>query len=305
VDTTDLITIARTLAVDTVTAEVVTALHAAGLEPILIKGPTISQWLYADEAPRAYQDSDLLVDPAQQEQAAEVLAGLGFVRQRYAWEGVSERLFHAGAWHRPADHGTIDLHLTLPGTAGASPQEVWTAVSRRTVPWGLPGGITVRAPDLATRTMLVGLHAVHHIRDGGAKRPLADLALAVERVELPIWLDAAALAVDLRSGADLARALNVTPDGRDLARRIGLTVAATGHEDTIGIERILATRGIRERGRALRRALLPARSYLRYSSPLARRGRLGLTLAYAGRPFSLAAAIVRGYWRLRRDGVDR
>jgi hypothetical protein len=46
---------------DLVTAEVVTALGAASVPAILLKGPTFARWLYAPGETRGYADSDLLV----------------------------------------------------------------------------------------------------------------------------------------------------------------------------------------------------------------------------------------------------
>jgi hypothetical protein len=292
-----LLIVARTLAVDKVTAEVVAAMQRAGVEPILIKGPTLGKWLY-DDQPRGYLDSDLVVDPARQAEAGRVLSALGFERHRYAWE-IRRRLFHAGTWFRASDRGVVDLHLTLPGIRGASPEEVWAAISGRTVDWQLPGGVAVRAPDLATRALIVGLHAVHHLEHGAPERPLADLERAIDRAGTEVWQQAAALAEELRSGADLARALDALERGRELGRRIGLPAPASGREAAAGIERILATRGVRERGRAVRRALVPSPSYLRYTLPSARRGPVWLALAYVRRPFWLAAEFPKAYraWR--------
>ena len=54
-------TTALALAIDAVTAQVVTALRANGIRPLLLKGPSIAGWLYGDGAARPYGDSDLLV----------------------------------------------------------------------------------------------------------------------------------------------------------------------------------------------------------------------------------------------------
>jgi hypothetical protein len=55
---------AHALARDVATAEVVEALRAAGVRSIVLKGPSIARWLYADGQPRPYGDTDLLVSPA-------------------------------------------------------------------------------------------------------------------------------------------------------------------------------------------------------------------------------------------------
>ena len=298
-----LVTVAHALAVDKVTSEVAAAMQREGIDPILIKGPTTGDWLYDADDARSYTDSDLVVSPAQQADAARVLGGLGFERQSYWWE-VRKRLFHAGCWYRPPDKATVDLHLTLPGVSGASPEEVWEVVSRETVEWPLPNRVKVRTTNLPARALLVALHAVHHIDHGSEERPLADLTRAVERGDLETWTRAAELAVELRSGADLARALHAVDGGAELAAKLRLAAPATGYEGTVGIERILATRSRRERARAVRRALFPSPSYLRYTLPHARRGRGWLALAYVRRPFALAIRFPEAYrlWRASTKG---
>ena len=71
---------ALALAVDAVTAEVVTALRDAGIRPLLLKGPSIAGWLYGDGAARPYGDSDLLVSPGSYRPAENALRALGFAR---------------------------------------------------------------------------------------------------------------------------------------------------------------------------------------------------------------------------------
>lgn len=54
-----------TLAIDSLTVQVVTALRAGGLEPILLKGRSFATWLYAEGEHRFYGDCDVLVAPRQ------------------------------------------------------------------------------------------------------------------------------------------------------------------------------------------------------------------------------------------------
>ena len=65
--------------VDRATARVVTALRDEGVRSILLKGPVLADWLYAD-SPRAYLDADLLVAPADVSRAEAVLDGLGYAK---------------------------------------------------------------------------------------------------------------------------------------------------------------------------------------------------------------------------------
>jgi hypothetical protein len=67
-----------TLAVDRVTAEVISAFDAAGIPSILLKGPSIARWLYPAGG-RGYVDTDLLVQRQQFSRASDLLKDLGFV----------------------------------------------------------------------------------------------------------------------------------------------------------------------------------------------------------------------------------
>jgi len=95
---------AHSLAVDQVTAEVVTALRARAIEPVLLKGPSFADWLYPDGLLRPYVDSDLLVAPAQQDAAAETLRSLGFT-DGMAAAAAPERDDHSRTFHRRRSGG--------------------------------------------------------------------------------------------------------------------------------------------------------------------------------------------------------
>ena len=69
---------ARNLQIDRMIAEVFDALAGASIEAILLKGPAIAGWLYAEGEIRAYGDGDFLVARAQWDAAGAVLRELGF-----------------------------------------------------------------------------------------------------------------------------------------------------------------------------------------------------------------------------------
>src|SRR5512132_1770423 len=108
--------IAANLAVDVVTAEVVGALRGEGVRSILLKGPAISAWLYGEEteAPRTYDDLDLLVPPEAAERSHRVLTGLGFAN-RFAEFAPGELVEHSSEWLRPGSPVVVDLHRTVFG----------------------------------------------------------------------------------------------------------------------------------------------------------------------------------------------
>jgi hypothetical protein len=291
------------LAVDAMTAEVVRALRTAGIEPLLLKGPVLAAWLYDEGELRGYGDADLLVDPRRVEDAASVLTELGFERLPVPWDKW-RRLHHAGDWRRARDGAVVDLHRTLPGVRASPPETVWRLLASHTAPWRLQPGIEVTVLDERARTMLVALHAAHHLSHGDlGKRPLKDLERALARVPQDTWRDAAALAGELNAGRDLSRGLHAVSGGAVLAAELGLPDPSTGDEELAGFERLAAARGTRARLRALLRSFAPTPEFLRWSSPLARRGRLGLFVAYLERPFWLLGQLPRAYraWKRGRN----
>ena len=67
---------ARALAIDAVTARVVSELRQNGVGPLLLKGAAVSRWLYGDDGSRWYADLDLLVGPQDLGRAEQVLGDL-------------------------------------------------------------------------------------------------------------------------------------------------------------------------------------------------------------------------------------
>lgn len=299
--TDDLLAIAQAVRVDAMTVEVVAALRGAGVEPVLLKGPVIAQRLYPGEL-RCYVDCDLLVAPASFDGAEAVLAGLGFERAPRAWER-EERIEHDVPWRRPDGAGAVDLHRTLPGVRGVAPEQAWRALAPHLRRSDLPGdGGDVAVLDDAGLALLLCLHLAHHLReDAAATKPAADLARGVAALPEAAWDAARGLAVALRAESQMARGLHAVPGGVALAEALLLPPPSERHDGPRGLERVIAAGGLRARTRVVVRALVPTPAYLRWRSPLARRGRIGLVLAYVGRPAALAATAIRdGRARLLR-----
>jgi myo-inositol catabolism protein IolC len=78
--------VARQLALDAETAEVVQAVRARGAETVLLKGPAVARTLYPDPARRPYDDIDLLVEPGGDAAAVAVLRA-----SDYTWRGSVEK----------------------------------------------------------------------------------------------------------------------------------------------------------------------------------------------------------------------
>lgn len=187
------------LAIDAVTSEVVQAFDAAGVKSLLLKGPTIARWLYTDNTPRPYGDTDLLVPPHQFARAAEVLDALGFANE---WAGVreSERNRHADMYVRHQRQGafTVDLHHRIELTK-VPPAQAWAVLEAHasTTPFA---GNAVACLDRAARCVLLALHVAHH---GYAEaKPLEDLRRGRSLETRSTWAEARAVADQL--GATVA-----------------------------------------------------------------------------------------------------
>src|SRR5438270_41821 len=95
------------MAVDAVTAEVVTALDGAGVDCLLLKGPSIAGWLY-EEGARTYSDTDLLVAPDRLPAARATLAELGFRNEFGSLPHPGMESPPSAPWRR--DVFAVDLH---------------------------------------------------------------------------------------------------------------------------------------------------------------------------------------------------
>ncbi len=295
-------TAALSLAVDALTAEVVDALNRAEIEFILLKGPAIGRWLYDESEFRPYVDVDLLVAPIRHSAAEQVLRALSLTRITRDYEHHG-RLEHDEVWRRPTTTATLDLHRTLPGVRGTSPERVWRELWPRTAEMQLPPpGRSVRVLNEPALALLVALHAAHHLGEGEiAAKPLLDLERARARASREVWGQSAELARKLRAGPQMARGLHAVSGGPELASSLGLPAPASGREEASGFERFAAADSTGERLGLMLHALIPPPDYLRFSSSLARRGWLGLGLSYLCHPFVAAARGSRGFLIWRQD----
>jgi hypothetical protein len=294
---------ARRLAVDRLTGQVVSALREGGVASILLKGPATTRWLYDESRQRRYRDIDLLIAASDFRAAEVILENMGF---SYALAAVlpSEEVPHTRRWLVPGQWISVDLHHTLPGI-GAQGDAVWTVLSRD-LEQASVGGVVVDVLDEAGRAFLLALHAASH--GERVEQPLEDLARALERVARPVWHQAGSLALELDAVAAFTTGLALLPEGRAVAAEIGapqnvpvgvLLRASSPADTAFGFERLAATRGSRAKAALLGREIVPTPSFMRVWSPLARRGRLGLGLAYLWRPVWLLLNAASGIkaWR--------
>jgi hypothetical protein len=289
----ELIHTARALVLDRAGAEAVGALRAAGIEPVLLKGPTIARWLYADSS-RPYGDIDLLVDPERWVDAGAVLEGLGFERVPYQ---VSP---HAHPWVRAADGAEIDLHMMLFGPKCSS-ERCWRELQSWLEPTEL-ASVPVLALNPAARLLQVVLHASQHV---DVRKPLEDLRRAIVLVPEPVWREAERLADRVGALHRMENGLGLVAEGSEIVERLPLVAAARLADQAhaplaVALARLSAARGVAAKLRALRVALqLPEQPELLAATP-AQRLRLRAS-ARAQQLLWLPVRLPRTLWATRRQ----
>jgi hypothetical protein len=288
-------TLGTAMAVDAVTANVVTALRRAEVASILLRGPAIARWLYGEGELRAYRDVDLLVEPGKRAEAEAILARLGLVH-RQAGFAPGESVEHASEWICRRPSVVVDLHHGIEGVR-AEPAELWTALAsdRHTIE---VAGVAAHAPGAPALALIIALHAAHHGQSG---KHLEELRRALERAGPKTWRASLQLAERLDAVPSLAAGLRLLPEGAELAARLGLPYgadrvtalrAAGAHSTAIGFAQLAATPGVRSKLALAARKLVPTPAFMRHWSRLARRGRVGLVLAYLWRPVWLLLRVV-------------
>ena len=295
-----------TLLVDRETARLTSELKSSGVDPVLLKGPSLARWLYSDGESRRYGDIDLLVRPAEVGAAVTRLRELGYedlVRSEVERAATphARTLVRAGTQRLPSGTAArmpVDLHTSFHGVE-ADPATLWDALEPELETLKL-GDVDVSIPGPRARTLFVALHAA--AAGTAVEKPLRDLHRALERLSDDEWRIAFELAGVLRAESWFLAGLALAREGRALIDRCGFRArgrtraelhAAGAPRVAVGLERLIATRGWRRRARLLARKLVPTADLLWMTSPLARRGRFGLALAYAVRPGWLAVRLPR------------
>ncbi len=295
----DVLGTVRSLLVDQVTSEVSAALCDREVPSILLKGPSIARWLYQDGTPRPYNDCDLLIKPDRLAAAQSVLRDLGFLDEKAR---LGHPRLESHGWTRGRDR--IDVHITLIGI-GAPPPVVWETMSSMTETHHVAGA-DVQVLQRTALALHIALHAAQHGRDDD--KPKEDLLRALRAMPLEQWRDAADLAKRLRATDAFAVGLRLVPEGRDLASRLSLPLAGSADAAlradpvplALGFEHLASTPGVGARLALLREELFPTPAFMRWSSPVARRGRLGLAASYCWRPLKLATQAIPGFLAWRR-----
>jgi hypothetical protein len=271
---------------DALTGRIVGALRDSGVESVLLKGAAVRRWLYDGEERRS-DDVDLLVSGRDRDaiDAALSAAGLRYLGPSAVGRGRP----HRQLWEDPVSTIVLELHESLTGI-GVSDERAWDLLSQETDEVVL-AGISVATLGTGGRTLHLALHAAQHGSE--SPRTLEDLQRGLERLPEALWRDAARLADRLRALPAFVTGLTLVPGGTELVRRLALEThepedvalrAATAPPGSQGLAWLMALPGPAAKARFLARALVPPRVFMRAWDPLARRGPIGLALAYLRRP---------------------
>jgi hypothetical protein len=296
----DFVRAARTLQLDVAAAEVTKALGDARVSCIVIRGPSLTRRLYSPGQGRDYLDVDLLVAPECFARAEERLGALGFAHVASMMQRSDDRPVHARTWEREVDSAVVDLHRTIIG-ARAPDAAVWDVMQTEAEAIKV-GGRELNGLSAAATALVVALHAAQHGRR--SPQPLDDLRRALERLPRTAWEEASRLAEQLDAIESFGVGLSLLPAGGQLIDSLGLATTLTAESvlraDTspptaLGFEWLTHVPGIRAKARLLAGKLAPDVEFMCAWSPLARRGKAGLVLAYLWRPVWLAWHAPRGF----------
>jgi hypothetical protein len=269
--------------VDKVAVSVTEEFAARGVETILLKGPAIATWLYCDGTPRPYGDADVMVSPADWPAAESILSELGFRKELAPLDHPGMGSFASEAWIRGSEN--VDLHCTLWGL-GATPEAVWAALAPLTERIELRGR-EVRTLGLEARALLLATHAAKH-GDGWA---VGDLERGVRMLPFDLWCRAAVLASELDAVPAFVAGMRLVAGGREIVQEIGFADGPLAEASlrawrvpmALGIEELSKTPGLLAKLRFVLRELFPTPAFMRWWTPLARRGSVGLSAAYVWR----------------------
>lgn len=309
-------TVAKTLTVDAVTAELVEALKRAGIRTIVLKGPSVARWLYP-EGGRTYEDTDLLLDPSSVPEAERVLKELGFEAlgggDLPEPEAVPhDRPEHSRDWRRARDGAIAELHFTLDG-AGVEPDRVWEVLSKDADRMTLHGtDVETEILSEPARAMHLSLHVLQHGHRG--PKALSDLRAGLVQIPAETWRNAMEVARQIGAPDAFAGGLSFVAEGRALAERLGLPpptdaeislrVSTSGPQADLALafEWLSRLPDLRSKLAYLGAKVFPRPAYLRSRAPLARRGPVGLVGAYILRVVWIVSHAPAGFaaWRRAR-----
>lgn len=279
-DPMDVALVAHQMRLDAFALRVSRALSGAGVEHLLLKGPTTARWLYLP--PRLYRDVDMLVPPARLQEAVSVLAEVGLATSRAGVAG--EEASHAQLLVS-GDGIELDLHITLPLLPALTRRDV-DVLWRHVEPFDVMDA-AVPALDGAGRCVVVALHALSAPEDSQA---VEDLRRAKGVTKPELWSAAAALAADLGARSLWDASLAVAEGTHDEAGLpVQVRLLRQGAAGAYQLERLLE-QPLRSLPLLAWREAFPSPNFMRHSA----------YLPHAG-PWQLLCMYVRRLFRLGRD----
>lgn len=292
---------ARNLLVDHLTAEVAELFWSQGIDSMLLKGPVIGDWLYAD-AIRAYGDADLFIARSDWDQAVALLVKQGF--RDYLKPMAHPRMESLAGTAFVRGSQIVDLHCTIAGLE-AAPAEVWGALHERADLKEIVGR-SMAVPGRPAVLMHLALHVAHH---NAPPKFVEDLRRGICAGSDDEWRQAAMLAEKLEGLAAFASGLRLVPEGFGLARSLAIEHAGSVRFD-LRASAVPTAEGLHEllepglttgrRASLVLAELFPKPSFMRWWTPLARRGRAGLLASYPLRWSWLGAKAPAGLIAIRR-----
>ena len=294
----------RALAVDRVTAEVISALRGCGIETILLKGPSIARWLYPAGG-RVYTDTDILVPAGEISRAQKALASLGFA---YAFEGfnpierginpIEYQFIRQGmGWYMEVEK--VDLHRNLPDLP-VSDRALWEEFLAHSEIMRI-GGVQVRVLARPALALHIVLHALQH---GFGFHTDEDLRRVIGEMPSDDWRPVVSLAARLGVEDALGVALRRHPDGETVADRLGLPLTSPRYcvSETLRIPAsLLALRAASDTSaklRWLRWRVLPSPAKIRYVMQCPNAARHTVACGYVRWWWQLIPAALRLPWFL-------
>jgi hypothetical protein len=296
----------RNLVIDRLAAEIAGVFAADGIETLILKGPVLAEWLYPGEV-RPYGDADVMVAPGSWDPAVALLTGMGFSDHLGPMAHPRMESYASTAFLRGEDN--LDLHCTLHGL-DAAPAQIWAGFSEPADSL-VVGGAELRVPGRAALLLHIGLHAAHHAEG----KALEDLRRGIARADPKDWEEAWALAQRLDGAPTFASGLRLIPEGAELAGRLGIgeDVYSTRHD--IRFEKIPTAEGIDallqpgislgQRVRIVAGEFFPRPEFMRWWTPLARRGSFGLLASYPWRWAYLLVQAPRAFFSVLRAKRSR
>ena len=275
--------IARTIAAERLTLEIAQLLDSKGIDHCVLKGAVFAEWLPPSSDERLYGDVDLLIAPNDFDRTERLLADKGFER---FWDVDFEgkKPWTAKHWVRHDDDAHIDLHRSLAGVM-VPPERLWESLCTHRDSLTLRGN-RLRTLDEVANALHVALHAAQHgVRH---EKTLRDLEWALLRLPRAKWFEAAALAEELGAKESFALGLKMKDEGIVLAKELGLPEGAAldaivrAQSAPMIAETLVWLKGLSWPARTsyLMKTAFPSPRSMRTRSLLAKRGTVGLLIAY-------------------------